>query len=117
MSHCVFLPVTGDRYCCRFCGFEVRSVRTPDRIHRECPQAPGTIERAVEELRRDLQSRVSRGVSLRSWEEIESLIERCAACKDFGLRSCRRLRGCDARQKWLSLFTFGRCAKWPERQS
>jgi hypothetical protein len=114
MTQCVFLPVAADRYCCRFCGFEVRSGHTPDRIHRACPQAPEAMVRAVEELRRDLRSRVARGVALRSWEEIESLIAACAACKDFGLRSCLRLRGCDARQKWLSLFTFGRCAKWPK---
>jgi hypothetical protein len=114
MNQCLFETIGGGHHRCRFCGFEVHSPHAADRIHRPCPQAAEATGRAVEALRRDLRMRISSGVTLRSWEEIEPLVVACAACKDFGPRNCLRLRGCDARQKWLSLFTFGKCVKWPE---
>lgn len=114
MWQCVFQPVAANRYRCTFCGFEVNSVDVAARIQRVCTQGPDARQCAVKALRRDLRVRLGTGLSLRSWPQIERLIECCAACKDFGPRSCLRLRGCDARQKWLSLFTSGKCSRWPE---
>jgi hypothetical protein len=112
MTHCLFQPTGPDQYRCDFCGFQIHSPHSPGQIRRNCPRSPPALARTVAELRRDLAARVAQGVARRSWEEVARLVERCARCEQLSARGCRRFRGCDAREKWLSLFTAGRCPQW-----
>lgn len=116
---CDFRPL-GGQWQCRRCGI-VRECP----VRRNCGVVPG--ESPVVEIAEPpwavgvalwqaLEARWIQCAEMRSWEEIEALVDACGSCPHYTGCGCSAIGGCEARDKHVTLLLYRhrRCNRWPD---
>lgn len=92
---------------CKYCGWRYRK-----RLRRNCPASLPAKQNWQERITRYLQTKIERGESCRTWEEVEETLGICfGGCEHFAHRCCGKVSAssCKRVEVWLMMLLTRPC--------